>query len=170
MHKSFAISDLHFSDGRVMEIAKRPFDDIRSMDETLIYNWNQTVKEHDNVYVVGDFCLYTKHTQEIFEALNGNKFLIVGNHDLHDDRIFDLGWQWFMPYYELAYNEMNFVLFHYPILSWHHRDKGYIHLHGHTHSVNPLDDEAILPDNARWKNVSCENLDYKPLCLDVFKT
>lgn len=52
------------------------------MDDTIIDNWNNVVKTHDVVYVLGDFILANrKYTEEILDKLNGHIHLCVGDHD-----------------------------------------------------------------------------------------
>lgn len=48
-------------------------------NEALIHNWNRNIKEKDIVICIGDFAW--KGTQQILPKLNGNKILILGNHD-----------------------------------------------------------------------------------------
>ena len=52
------------------------------MDETLIDNWNASVKQHDTVYILGDLFFRSKVTADVMlKRLNGKKNLIIGNHD-----------------------------------------------------------------------------------------
>jgi calcineurin-like phosphoesterase family protein len=52
------------------------------MNEMLIQNWNETVTPEDTVYIVGDLCMgQLDTTLPLVTRLNGNKFLIPGNHD-----------------------------------------------------------------------------------------
>lgn len=64
------------------------------MNDTLIANWNRKVSKNDNIYILGDIA-FPKNKEQIDEIiniirkLNGNKYLITGNHDwklLLDDR------------------------------------------------------------------------------------
>lgn len=51
------------------------------MNEAIVTIWNNTVKPDDTVYIVGDFSLNPKYVDLYLPRLNGNKFLIEGNHD-----------------------------------------------------------------------------------------
>lgn len=74
-------SDLHFGHLKVIDYCNRPYKDLEEMHKAIITIWNQTVKEGDTVYVLGDFSLNKKWSREIVSLLNGNKILISGNHD-----------------------------------------------------------------------------------------
>ena len=83
MSDIWVISDTHFSHyNMVHKFKTRPFDTVEEMDETLVENWNKTVKPGDKVYHLGDFAFgpKTEHPK-IIKRLNGKKRLIVGNHD-----------------------------------------------------------------------------------------
>lgn len=65
-----------------MSFDSRPFKSIEEHDEALIENWNNAVGMDDDVYLLGDISRHNStKTIEIFNELNGNIHLIVGNHD-----------------------------------------------------------------------------------------
>lgn len=74
-------SDLHFGHRNVINYCNRPYKDIEEMHKGLIAIWNNTVKNGDTVYVLGDFSLNPKWSGQILPLLKGNKILIPGNHD-----------------------------------------------------------------------------------------
>ena len=55
MAKKFYISDTHFGHFNAIDFDHRPFKTTEEMDEALIKNWQDTVQEEDNVYILGDF-------------------------------------------------------------------------------------------------------------------
>lgn len=56
--------------------------DLKKHDETLIANWNKVVSKDDDVYVLGDFAFCNRsELGRYVKRLNGNKHLILGNHD-----------------------------------------------------------------------------------------
>lgn len=65
--KVFFTSDTHFSQERTFKFSRRPFNNVKEMDETIIANWNNLVKENDTVFHLGDFGNYS-----LVEKLNGN--------------------------------------------------------------------------------------------------
>jgi calcineurin-like phosphoesterase family protein len=48
-------ADLHFWHKNVIEYCNRPWQDVPSMNEGLINNWNEVVHAGDTVYILGDF-------------------------------------------------------------------------------------------------------------------
>ncbi|MFA5600238.1 MAG: metallophosphoesterase [Phenylobacterium sp.] len=81
-------ADLHFFDNR-MDLFMRPFLNAEDNTQHLIKAWNSIIKDNDDVYVLGDFIVADKDTQEqqekklanICNKLNGKKHLILGNYD-----------------------------------------------------------------------------------------
>lgn len=76
---NYFTSDTHFSSQRTLELSRRPFIDISKMDNTLIENWNNKVKNNDFVMHLGDFGNY-----EIIKKLSGKVILICGNYEMTD--------------------------------------------------------------------------------------
>lgn len=77
-------ADHHFGHARVIELAKRPFASVEEMDEAMIERWNARVAKGDLIYHIGDFA-FTDHMPYL-SRLNGQKRLILGNHD-HSNRV-----------------------------------------------------------------------------------
>ena len=77
-------SDQHFNHSNIIEFCDRPFENVGEMNAKLIENWNNQVKPHDIVYVLGDFIWNTTPKgliRELLETLNGEIHLVIGNHD-----------------------------------------------------------------------------------------
>jgi len=76
-------ADLHLSHELVSKL--RGFDTVTKHDRTLIRNYNELVKDGDEVYIVGDFCMWGTQSignmEALVKKLKGNKHLILGNHD-----------------------------------------------------------------------------------------
>lgn len=135
-------SDTHFFHERVIEYSKRPFRNAQDMNKVLINNWNSVVEKNDIVYHIGDFSFANeKLTTEIFYALNGEKHLILGNHDFRNITKYKKMFTSVNNYYELNYpgkdRGSRMALFHYPIEFWNKRHYGSIHCHGHSHGSSP---------------------------------
>lgn len=130
---NYYISDLHLGHTRVIEFDNRPFQSIEEMNNTIIHNWNNTVTDNDDVYILGDISLKPKIGLELTQLLKGRKHLILGNHD-------DLNTQYkslfvsIDAYAEIKDNGRHVVLSHYPIASWRNMQYGNIHLYGHVHN------------------------------------
>ena len=77
------IADMHFDHANCIAFDARPFRDVEHMNEEMIRRWNAVVKPEDHTYILGDFC-WKKEDRwaEILPRLNGQKTLILGNHDI----------------------------------------------------------------------------------------
>lgn len=73
------ISDIHFGDDR-FKMLNRPFLNLNEQHNTIITNWNNSIKNDDVVWVLGDVSVTDEHVK-LIEKLNGNKHLIIGNYD-----------------------------------------------------------------------------------------
>lgn len=80
--KIFFTSDTHFHHVNIMKYCNRPFNTIEEHDEEIIKRWNEKVPKDGLVFHLGDvfFQSYT-YAIDILQRLNGNKILIIGNHD-----------------------------------------------------------------------------------------
>jgi len=74
--KDFQYQDTGRTHKRLENISK---DLVIFHNEMLIKKWNDVIKEDDIIICLGDFAW--KGIQEIIPKLNGNKILILGNHD-----------------------------------------------------------------------------------------
>ena len=140
---NYFIADLHFGHKNCLVFDNRPFKTIEEHDEELIKRWNDKVGIEDDVYILGDISWYnTTRTIEIFKNLNGNKHLIIGNHDhklLKNQELRSLFIE-ITDYKELHIpgvdgkkNSSGIVLSHYPIPCFNHHYYGWYHLYGHVH-------------------------------------
>lgn len=78
-------SDPHFDHANILRYCQRPFSDVREMNKAIIRNINDVVEDNDTLYVLGDLGFFHMNDlatlRRFTQALNGNKILIVGNHD-----------------------------------------------------------------------------------------
>jgi len=74
-------SDAHFGHANIIKYCKRPFAHVTEMNEAMVALWNETVSEGDLVIYLGDFSLSFKAVEQYALRLNGEKFLVPGNHD-----------------------------------------------------------------------------------------
>lgn len=124
----FFSSDHHFFHTNVIGFCKRPYSSVEEMNEDMVEKWNTVVSNNDKVYYLGDFSL-SKRAVEVFSLrLNGEKYLIPGNHDwVHPyhkkgrRRIDDMkklyqdnGWNLLGCQEELEYNGYFFKMCHHP--------------------------------------------------------
>lgn len=142
-------SDLHFGHANILTYSERPFDDVRDMEESLILNWNACVQPGDRVYMLGDFALCdVERATKIAKRLNGQKFLIFGNHDkrLRKDKEFLSLWVWARDLESIEVDGQKLVLCHYPMVTWHGSHRGAWMLHGHCHGSLRDDPHALRVD------------------------
>lgn len=135
---NYYISDLHI--GCVNKFDNRTLE----TDKILLQNWNKTICNNDNIYILGDIARFgtnkeNEYACSIISQLKGIKHLIIGNHDekgLRDNRVNQLFTE-IVPYKEIIdnFNGMNnkLILSHYPIMFWNGQHKSWIHLYGHVH-------------------------------------
>lgn len=163
----YFIADTHFKHQNILKLSNRPFDTIEEHDETLIKNWNDTVKPDDEIYILGDFTMSRKgkDANALLSRLNGKKYLINGNHEHYlNDPEFDMSnYEWVKDYFELRYNKIQFVLFHYPILEWNGFFQKSLHLYGHVH--NTREDYFKSTLDPRAINVGVDLIDFKPIAI-----
>ena len=127
-------SDLHFGHKNIIKYCNRPFETVEEMNETIIKNFNKTVKAGDTCYILGDIMMYdTEETQKCLNRLHGHIYLVRGNHDnmIKDN---DLRFGWVKEYFTFRYNKEKFILCHYPFVTWNGSEHGSYDLHGHQHN------------------------------------
>ena len=117
-------SDLHFFHDRILEFhpkRKEIFGStVEKAKEAMIQLWNSRVNKKDTVYILGDLAFgEVEDKRKLFQRLNGNKVLILGNHDKVPDH--------------LLHKDLEVIMCHFPMLSWEHKDKGSVMIHGHCH-------------------------------------
>ena len=155
--QKWVISDHHFGHENIIEYSKRPFKNVDQMDEYMIQQHNNTVKERDKVYILGDFALcHRMRIEQIAAQLNGYLILILGNHDRRRGYK-----QWLQIGFNEVYKEpiilkSNLILSHEPLMI--NKDCQFRNIHGHLHNY--------VLDVKRYMNVSVETTDYKPINLD----
>jgi calcineurin-like phosphoesterase family protein len=185
----FFCSDTHFYHKSVIKFDDRPFrdeegkPDVEAMNQTIIENWNNTVRETDIVFYLGDMAFAgIQKLEELVKQLNGKIHFILGN---HDDRkhIYKLKERGLIETVESmrdiwiddkdAGKNSNFrqhiVLCHYPVVSWNRIGYGSWMLHGHCHG-NLIDTElGRLIYEYKIIDVACNLHGYYPLSYNEVK-
>lgn len=178
------ISDTHFSHANILKFTDsnkpdnpliRPgFANPSEMDELMISNWNEVIKDGDKVYHLGDVGFAGAPTiHRILPRLKGKKRLVLGNHDGY-------GIDHYTPYFKIQPcwkvwsrkdHGKNFVCTHVPIHMvgvdhrQEHADVDVVYnVHGHIHQ-NLVLDKWGNPDR-RYVNVCVEHTNYKPVHMD----
>lgn len=177
MIETFFISDTHFGHANILKFEPyaRPFPDIRTHDIELVCRWNSVVRKKDIVYHLGDFAMGSQGI-EIAAHLNGDKRLIMGNHDCAPTSTY-------MKYFTKIHGSISykdFICTHIPVASnQFHRFKGNIHGHLHSkvmkrYSLIELPNSGELVDGEevdnRYFNVSVEHINLTPMRFsDILK-
>lgn len=136
-------SDIHFGHKNIIKYceARSHFDSVEEMNEYLVDAWNDTVRTKDIVWVLGDFAFGGKYIDTLTPKLNGDKRLIMGNHDGYGaQRFLNAG---FTKVYG-AHEKYKCIMTHVPVhTSQFPRFRA--NIHGHTHE-NVVMDENSNPD------------------------
>lgn len=154
---TFFTSDLHFGHENVIKYSNRPFLSVEEMDQTLVDNWNNVVKEKDTVIIAGDIAMRysSNYAYNIVKKLKGHKHLVFGNHDKAIKKNKD-----FVNLFESVSDLLTvkvqdkeaiggtrrIVVCHYPMLVWDRSHYGAWHLHGHCHGTLPDDNTSLRFD------------------------
>ena len=160
MNRTFFIADPHFGDDRIRRYENRPFQTAEEMDLEMIRNWNRVVTSLDAVYVLGDFGA-DGYEAEILSKLNGQKYLVKGNHDSKDNHFYR------QAGFEEVYDHP-IILDGFWILShdalYVNTNMPYANLFGHVHN-NPI----IKDYSKQHFCVSVERIDYTPISFELIK-
>lgn len=124
-------SDTHFGHKNIITFCNRPYSSTNEMDEELISGWNASVKQDDIIYHLGDVAFAkAPRIQEIIGRLNGQKYLIRGNHDkLSNTKFEEFGFIEVHKSLTLALEDVKVTLEHIPKL-----DIRGVQLCGHVHN------------------------------------
>jgi len=138
MSKLFFTADTHWNHTNVIKYCNRPFSSIEEMNNTLIENWNSVINPGDLVYHLGDFAFAksTESVEDYIRKLNGNIYLICGNHD-RKSVINASGFVWIKDYAKIKIGNQKIILCHYAFRVWECKHYGSYHLYGHSHGTLP---------------------------------
>jgi calcineurin-like phosphoesterase family protein len=160
----FFTADTHYGHESIIRHVNRiypatgaQFASVNHMDAYMIDMHNAVVGPKDRVIHVGDFAFKCdpRRLKAIFSRLNGQKFLVVGNHD--DKATLDLPWA-APPQHLFAVSDsgVKIVACHYALRTWPAYAKS-IHVYGHSH--------GRLPGNSKSCDVGVDCWDFRPVSL-----
>ncbi len=153
----YVISDTHFGHSNVIEYGRRPFSSCAEMDDFMVTAWNETVRDQDIVYHLGD--VYFHNGFEALPKLKGRKRLVLGNHDDPKDKYLYSSFQQISAW--RMFPEFGILLTHVPVHESALRVKNLINVHGHIHQRSLMD--------PRYACVSVEHTDYRPINIDELR-
>lgn len=175
-------SDIHFDHKKILEYTKRGtlWSSVEEMNEGIIERFNSVVKPGDSLYLLGDMIFGSYKTlpermASYFGRMNGQKFLIKGNHDHnYKEEYFKKHFVWIRDYYELRVDDVEapngkfnkVVLQHFPLLIWNNSHNGYFMLHGHSHGgIDELNKSTTRLD----VGIDSEHSNYLPMSYEQIK-
>lgn len=131
-------------------------------DEWLVKEvFNKWVKNKDTVFILGDLSQAKRVIAEKFiDRLNGNKFLILGNHDKNIDTSTRFSQITQIKEFKFKRSdiEIKIDMCHYPLASWPSKPHGGWNLYGHVHGryKNPGLSLDVGIDNAEigWRPIN----------------
>ena len=151
-NKIWVIADTHFGHVKTLEFRSQ-FSSMQEHDDYLVERWNSVVHPKDTVWHLGDVVLGGSGNLTILERLNGNKKLVMGNHDTYPMYLY-------LKYFTRVYGAVRFagfILTHIPVApSQKKRFKG--NIHGHLH------DRVVF--DPWYRCVSVEQTDFAPILFD----
>jgi len=146
-------SDPHFGHVNIIKFTERPFENVDQMNEAMIQRYNETINPGDTVFWLGD-CVFGQKKDDrlrsIMPRLNGEKILIVGNHDRSLQKMTTFGFNLVMEECFMNIAGVPCRLKHYPYEGGAAPDvkfddryqdlrppkiPGEVLIHGHTHSA-----------------------------------
>ena len=158
----YVFSDTHFDSAKIIENAKRPFQSVKEMNDTIISLYNKTIANHDICYWLGDimYDATKEKVKTILSKLHGKKYLILGNHDRKHSEYWwqDCGFDKVFKH-PVYIAEMYIMLSHEPLEEFGNLPK-IVNYHGHIH-INDYD----FKNHDHCINVCVEKTGYRPILL-----
>lgn len=155
-NKIYITGDTHFGHKNVLvfESQLRSFATIEEHDRVLVEKWNAVVRPCDTVWHLGDVFFGGKDNHGVLAALNGNKRLVLGNHDAYPLEVYQRYFTKIVGSIQLH----GFILTHVPVHPYQLQRRYVGNIHGHMHSAK-LDDP-------RYRCVSVEQTELQPMLLN----
>lgn len=162
----YFISDLHLWHDRGFIYKPRGFESIEDMNKTILENWHNTIKEDDEVYLLGDVALGTDYDliSETVGSLPGKLHIMIGNHDT--DKKIEI-YRSLPNVVEVVYativkiGKYSFYLSHYQTKTASLEtppEHALYNIHGHIHTK-----DKFFQDNPYFYNVSCDSQNCMPI-------
>ncbi len=166
----FILSDLHFGHKGLLRFGTRP----QGFEEVIVKNWNKLVSSKDKILMLGDLSLTNREeTLRYCSRLNGDKYMILGNHDNRSDTWYkDCGFQVVEPIYKTfegfgKEKKMNVFFTHEPVIPLptyikkNEIENHYFNIHGHLHGNTHHD----VPTTPHHFDASAECVNLTPVKL-----
>jgi calcineurin-like phosphoesterase family protein len=163
MSQTLFTADSHFGHTGIIGMCDRPYVGIEEHDRGLIEAWNAVVRPGDQVWHLGDFAYRCppQRAKAIFDQLNGERHLILGNHDFKNNTR-ELGWASIHELTEVVVDGTTIVMCHYGLRVWRNMRRGALHFYGHSH--------GRLPGTTQSQDVGVDCFGYAPATLPQIRS
>lgn len=163
-------SDWHLGHQRIMNILRPEFNDIKVMNETILFNMFENVRPGDQFYFLGDL-IFTNYSwiETILNLIKDKRIhfhFILGNHDKKIPKKFLNEFASVNHMKNIKINDQKITLSHYPMISWNCSHWGAWQLYGHHHRQEHAGD---IPELGKQLNVNCEFHNFKPWNFEEIK-
>ena len=170
----FFESDSHFCHEAIIKYCDRPFKSVEEMNETIIENWNLVVGQKDIVFHLGDFGLGPfEKLKKIFQRLNGDIYLIMGNHDFRQTKGILSMFKEIHLEMLLEVEKTKILLNHYPMLCFSGSNRSDVwQLFGHVHTrekTSGYDAGRLQHLFPTQYDVGVDNNDFTPVSFEQLK-
>jgi calcineurin-like phosphoesterase family protein len=161
MADTWFTSDFHLGHFNIIRYCSRPFADTQEMNEVIVDRLNSSVKPHDTLYFLGDFCLGRPDDVTAYRNRLSCRTIhfVEGNHDKTTRKPQHLFSSW-SSLVEIHAGKQRIVLCHYAMRVWPHHARGAWHLYGHSHGNLPDDLLSLSMD------VGVDTHDFRPWHVD----
>lgn len=157
-------ADFYLGHRNIVRYCRRPFASVSDMDGSILERLNESVRDRDVLYYLGDFCLGSSERAEQYRKRIRcqNIFFVEGNHDAQTRKIVQQ-FRWWKQLAEVKVGAQRIVLCHYARRVWHHSFLGAWHLYGHSHGKLPDDPASLSMD------VGVDAHDFRPWHFEEIK-
>lgn len=161
--KPFSLNPYDSVESALRDMVEKGGDDLDYVlqlhDRMLIDYWNETVRNDDIVWFLGDFALGGRNVLNDYASkLKGRKRIILGNHDnLKDKDYLEAGFE-FVSRWPVVLAQ-HIILSHAPLQSV---PAGFYNIFGHVHSA-----AAVPTQTENTRCVCVERQDMRPIAADI---
>lgn len=167
-------SDPHF--GHELVSVLRGFKSIEEHDEYLVDQWNANTSKRDVIWLLGDLTMGKKNNYYMLDRLNGQKRIILGNHDYgnhvrsllaNTTSILSVA-----GIVKTKIQGVNMFLSHVPVHPMEFNYRVGLNIHGHLHDnrvFTNADRRFPTQVDPRYVCVSAEQIDFKPISFEEIK-
>ena len=161
--KPFSLNPYDSVESALRDMVEKGGDDLDYVlqlhDRMLIDYWNETVRNDDIIWFLGDFALGGRNVLNDYASkLKGRKRIILGNHDnLKDKDYLEAGFE-FVSRWPVVLAQ-HIILSHAPLPSV---PTGFYNIFGHVHSA-----AAVPTQTENTRCVCVERQDMRPISADI---